>query len=181
MILALAAIDKIMSFGLLMSFFMVLAIPFASILLLSWVRESISGSKRLLIAAVLLLALPAALAAVVPSLLKSDYSRFIEKDQRYYSRFARACDSALGQRPSGTYEFIFIPATNVSLPKIIQDWHPNRLTYGARGLDILVGSGRAGFVISWHQPEGETNLWVLETSGEVPEQRLYSETKFYTK
>ena len=169
--------DRIMAFGLVMAVFMALALPFASLLLLGRLRDRVSGRERLFRAALIMLVLPAALAFVVPPLFRSDYLRFVDQDQRYYTQFARACDSMISKRPPGTYEFLFVPATNVSLPKIIEAWHPTRVTFYQSGFDILAGSGRAAFVISWHRPEGETNLWALETSGEPPERRLYVERK----
>ena len=78
----------------------------------------------------------ALIAAVRYGFPEPDYVRFMEeKDQRYYSDLARACDLVLQQHPLGTNAtaiqivgsdvpevFIRIPGNDPSLPQIIRDF-----------------------------------------------------------
>jgi hypothetical protein len=160
--------------------FIFLALPFAGILLFSGVRKSLSVRKRLVWAVAILVLIPAALASVTGNLITSDYLRFIEQDDWFYQDFARACEAIRLKSPPDTNDFVKVFATNVQLPKIVQKWNPQRLTYYSNGIDILVGEGHSDFGISWHQTQvtsEPTNLWVLETYGEPPERRLYTELR----
>jgi hypothetical protein len=101
--------------------------------------------------------------------LKSDYLRFMEdKDQQYYSEFARACDSMLSQHPVGTNESIRISGDDLSLPKIVRDLQPkpSRVTISSNRVHIMAGVSRPGFGIEWQQDEMRTNVWVLRTAAE---------------
>jgi hypothetical protein len=111
-------------------------------------------------------------------LLKSNYLRFMEdKGQTYYSEFARACDSVLAQHPLGTNEFIRISGADSSLPKIIRDLEPSRVTISSNRVHLVVGVGRDGFGVSWEQDEAQTNVWAINTFVESLQRVAYAETR----
>jgi hypothetical protein len=117
------------------------------------------------------------LAVVALRALKSDYLRFMEdKGQRYYSEFARACDSVLSQHPLGTNEVIRISASDTSLPKIVRDLQPQQVTITSNRVHLIVGQGR-GFGIAWEQDEMRTNVWVIHTFAESLVRVAYEETR----
>jgi hypothetical protein len=119
----------------------------------------------------------AGLAAAV-QFTKSDYLRFMEdKDAHYYSEFARACDSVLMHYPLGTNEFIRIPGAETSLPEIIRDLAPSRITISSNRIHIIVGVGRGGFGISWEPDEETTNSWAINTFAESLHRVAYVETR----
>lgn len=163
----------------LLPLFMFFSLGIASVLLFTGMHKSLSRRKRLAYAILILAVFPAALSSVAAYVLTSDYLKFVEKDQHYYRDFARACDAIRLKRPAETNEFLFVAATNIQLPKIVEHWNPRRLTFYSNGLDILVGEGHSDFVISWHQTQlpGQTDSWVLETSGEPPARMLYTELR----
>ncbi|MGC3958682.1 MAG: hypothetical protein QM813_12310 [Verrucomicrobiota bacterium] len=118
------------------------------------------------------------LAFGVLRLLKSDYLRFMEdKNQRYYSEFARACDSVLAQHPLGTNTFICITGADPSLPKIIRDLESSRVTISSNSVHLMVGAGRGGFGILWAQNEAQTNVWTISTFAESMQKVAYTETR----
>jgi len=105
------------------------------------------------------------------------YWHFLKRDQRYYSEFARACDSILAQHPVGTNLFIRIPVTDVSVPLIIQNLHPAKIGVESNRVDIVIGDSRAGFGIVWEQPfDAPTNVWALDTYAESLLRTAYVQT-----
>lgn len=124
---------------------------------------------------------------------KSDYLRFMEdRDQRYYSELARACDLVLKQHPLGTnattvpvvgadtpYVFIRLPGHDPSLPQIIRDLRPkpSHITISSNRVHIMAGVSRPGFGIEWEQDELRTNVWVLRTIAEGLVRVAYEERR----
>ena len=95
---------------------------------------------------------------------RSSYLRFMNKSHEYYSELARACESVLLAHPLGTNEFIRIQARDSSVPRIIQNLHPERVTVSPNRVHILVGVGRGGFGIAW-EPQ-DARHWRITTYAE---------------
>jgi len=180
--------DRIMAFRFLFGIFAILMLPFASVLLSANFRSRLGTRRVIPSLIVLLVLLPAILALVTPELIKSSYIRFMEKDQKYYAKFASACDLILQQHPLGTnatlvpvagsdapYVFIRIPGNDPSVPEIIRAWHPSQLTVSSNCVGILVGV--RDFDISWRLQEGDTNSWALSVSGEGAGGVVYAENR----
>ena len=100
-----------------------------------------------------------------------------DKDQRYYFEFARACDSVLALYPLGTNEFIRIQGKDASVPRIIRNLHPSRITISSNRVHIMVGVTRPGFGISWEPDETKTNCWSINTFAEGLHRVAYVETR----
>jgi hypothetical protein len=72
-------------------------LPFAGFFLCARVRNRL-GTRKVIAGLILILVIiSVVLAVIAPSLLKSSYIYFTEKDQLYYAGIARACDSWLRQ------------------------------------------------------------------------------------
>lgn len=124
------------------------------------------------------LSIPAAVCLVAVLalwLLKSPYLRFVDKDQKYYFRVARACDSILDQHPLGTNEFVRLPGDDASVPSIIRDLHPSAITISSNRVHVMVGV--RDFGMSWEAQNGDTNSWTLNVYTEGPEKALYVEKR----
>jgi len=115
------------------------------------------------------------LVVLVLSCLKSPYLRFIEKDQKYYSDVARACDLMLQRHPLGTNEVIQLPIRDVSVPSVIHDLHPSAITLSSNRVHVMVGVRDVG--MSWEALDGDTNSWVLNVYPEGPGKALYVEKR----
>jgi hypothetical protein len=95
------------------------------------------------------------------------YWSFLGKSKRYYTRFARACDSLLVAHPMGTNEFISIPVTDPSVSAIIRDLKPNRILLQSNQVWMMIGSTHAGFAVTWEpQPEGQSKVWAINSIAE---------------
>ena len=84
---------------------------------------------------------------------RSSYLRFMHKSQQYYSELAHGCDAVLAAHPLGTNEFIRIPGTDTSLPKIVRDLRPSRVTISSNRVHLMIGQGRGGFGVAWEEDE----------------------------
>jgi hypothetical protein len=105
------------------------------------------------------------------------YWRFLEKDRRFYTEFARGCDSILKSHPVGTNKSISVEVTDSSVPKIIQELGPTKITSASNRSWMMIGESRAGFGIAWEpQPEGQTNVWAINTYAENLIRTPYVET-----
>lgn len=101
------------------------------------------------------------------------YSRFRHRSKAYYAEFAPGCDSLLAQHPLGTNRFIEVPATDATLPQIIQDLRPSKIVVSANRVWILSTGGQFG--IAWEpEDEGQTNVWVLRTIIESDVRTVYA-------
>jgi len=108
---------------------------------------------------------------------KSPYLRFMGKSPQYYSEFARACDSMLAQHPNAANQFIEIPSADPSVPKIIRNLRPNRITISSNRVHLIVGVGRLGYGISWEPQDGQTNSWAINTFAESLHRVAYFEAR----
>jgi hypothetical protein len=173
--------------------FMCLMLPFAGIIFSTRVRNRF-GTRGVITGLVLLfIIIPVALAIVAPALLKSQYIRFTEKDQKYYAEIARACDSVLQQNTTFSKhteaqnpknDFLWMDASNVvwnqiilsgqdpSLPKAIRALNPNKILIASNHVCICIGV-RPDFTIIWGQDEMRTNAWTLTCNGEGAVENLY--------
>ena len=115
------------------------------------------------------------LVVVAPRYLKSPYFRFVDKDQMYYAKVARACDLMLEQNPLGTNEVVHLESSNVSVPSIIRSLRPSRITISRDRVHVIVGV--RDFGMSWEAQDGDRRSWALKVYPEGPERVLYSETK----
>jgi hypothetical protein len=107
--------------------------------------------------------------------------RFAHKDAAYYARFGLACDLILADHRLGTNEFLEIPATAASLPKIVQDLQPRRVLVLPHHVWIQVGVSRAdGFGVTWAQDDYFTNTWSLRIATEGLAETLYTTTRQQT-
>ena len=167
--------DQIWAFRFLFSIFALLVLPFASLFLSAKLRRRLGIQKVIWSLVVLIVVIPAGLALVTPALLKSPYLRFVEKDQKYYSQVARACDAILAQHPLGTNEFIGMPGSDSSVPGIIRDLHPSAITISSNRVHVMVGVREFG--MSWEAQDGDTNSWTLNVYAEGPERVLYVEKR----
>ena len=171
--------DQVFAFGLLMATFMLLALPFAAALLVSWVRTKLSDRQRLLILLLVMFVAPAALAVIVPSLVESDYLKFIHKDQAYYAQVSQACEDLIHRHPLGTNEFRDISVTDSSIPTVLRKLHPSDVSVSADGLHLRMHKGsRLGYyAVSWIRDEDITNIWRLQAGGgEAPVVVVYKRT-----
>ena len=113
-------------------------------------------------------------AAIVP--FHDPASGFKHKSPAYYAAFAKSCDSLLAQHLVGTNEFVEVPVTDASLPKIVRDVHPFKIRVSRGCVSILAGgtSHVLGYGINWQrQDEAKTNVWALSTSQESQTHLLY--------
>lgn len=100
-------------------------------------------------------------------LTQSGVLRFRDKNEHYYSEFARGCDSLLAQHPLETNGFFDVSVRDTSLPKIIKGLHPDEIRITRQRVWIRVGDGRAGFAVIWEpQSQTGTNSWVLTAGSE---------------
>jgi hypothetical protein len=172
--------DWLYGYGLLMGTFMLLASPFAAILLFSDVRDRVSGRKRSVMLLLMMFVGPACLSLLVPPVLESlrpGYVKFVERDEVYYVRFSRACQAILSQRSATGGA---ITATDKVVPRIIRDLHPADIRIRPDGLVVRFHRGdRLAWGVSWLQDETATNIWRLQAGGvEAPDKVLYAVTNF---
>ena len=101
---------------------------------------------------------------------------FKHKSPHYYAAFAKSCDSLIVQRIVGTNEFVEVPVTDTSLPKMIRDVHPFEIKVARDYVWILAGgtSHVLGYGIRWEpQDEAKTNVWALSAIQEGYTRVLY--------
>ncbi len=170
--------ERLQGFGLLMAFFMLLAAPFAAMLLSSWARERFSAKRRLMLLLAVIFLLPAAAAGLLPEMLKWGYLKFIDRDQAYYEQFSSACRDVIRAHPIGTNECIFLPVNDPSVSAAIKRLRPDDMRLWQRGLEIRIGlRGRFGYLVSWFHDVDATNVWRLKAGGgEAPEVFVYAVT-----
>ena len=119
---------------------------------------------------------------------KSPYLRFLDRDQNYYAEVAHACDLILQQHPLGTnatiipisgtsetFAFVHVPGSDPSLPKVIRDLHPSKITISSNRVHVIAGV--RDFGISWEPQEGGTNSWALNVYPEGPQSVVYVESR----
>jgi hypothetical protein len=164
--------DKAVLFRFLVGVFMCLMLPFASLFLYARVRNKL-GTRGVIAGLILLLVIiPVTLAVVAPSLLKSPYIRFTEKDQHYYAEIAGTCDLLLRQHTTfykhseplsqqhPKTDFLWMDTNNVvwdmitlsgrdpTLPKAIRALHPNKILISPNRACICIGV-RPDYTIIW--------------------------------
>jgi len=190
-----------MAYRLLVGIFMCLMLPFASFLLFGSVRRKLGARKVIGILILLLAVIPVVLAVIVPPLLESPYVRFTEKNQKYYAKIAKACDSllqphaifykhsdSLSQQHPKTYllwmdtnnvirDRMTISAQDPRLPKIIRHLHPYQIFIAPNYVCVWVGGPRPDYTINWGPDETKTNTWTLSAGGEGVWESLYSEKR----
>ncbi len=111
----------------------------------------------------------------LPYLLNPPYFGLRYKSAKYYADYTAACDSILATHPLGTNEFISIPVTDPSLPKIMTDLHPVRIHVRSQCVWMLLGSdGHSGFGLTWEPEWGSSDIWVLHTTAESLDTVIYS-------
>jgi len=170
------------AFQLTFSIFALLMLPFASPFLSAKFRARLGRRKVVTYLVFMIAVIPAGLSVLTPVLLnvvlKPKQFRFVENnDQKYFADLARACDVVKMQNPLGTNDFVLIGGTNASLPKIIRDLKPSRITVASNHTHITVGNSRMGFGISWKLDETKTNCWTMSANGEGGSQVVYSEAR----
>lgn len=189
-----------MTFRFLVSVFICLMLPFASLFLSARMRNKL-GTRKVIAGLILLLVIiPVTLAVVAPSLLKSSYIRFTERDQHYYAEIARTCDLLLQQHTtfhkhseplsqqhpktdlfwmdtnSVVWDMINISGRDPTLPKAIRVLHPHQIFIAPNRVSIWIGV-RPDYTIGWGQDEIQTNSWTLTCSGEGVGKSLYTEKR----
>jgi hypothetical protein len=192
--------DKAMEYRFLVGVSLCLMLPFASLFLSVRMRNKL-GTRKVIAGLILLLVIiPVVLAVVAPSLLKSPYIRFTEKDQHYYAEIARACDLLLQQHTTfykhsellsqqhPKTDFLWMDTNNIvwdmitlsgrdpTIPKTIRALHPNQILIAPNRVCICVGV-RPDCTISWGQDEIQTNSWTLTCGGEGVGESLYAEKR----
>jgi hypothetical protein len=92
------------------------------------------------------------LVAVSPLFIfTSPFRRFMGKDPMYHAEIARACDSVMRQHPLGTNAAIVsvaggdesillldVPLSDPSLPKVIRDLRPSKITISKNRIHMIV-------------------------------------------
>lgn len=93
------------------------------------------------------------------------YVRFESRGRQYYAEFAKACDSVMAKNPVTTNDYVEVPVTDPSIPKIIRDMHPTDIELESNRVSMDINSdSRFGYSIKWGPVEGApTNIWVLST------------------
>jgi hypothetical protein len=111
--------------------------------------------------------------------IREQYFGLQHKSTRYYVDFTAACDTVLAEHPIGTNEFIQIPLTDPSLPKVITKLQPIKIKVGRQHFWMLLGSdSHSGFGLTWEPQWGHTNVWVLHTTAESLDTVLYTSERF---
>jgi hypothetical protein len=111
----------------------------------------------------------------LPNLLNPQYFGLRHKSAKWYADFTAACDSVIASHPSGTNDYVGVPVTDPSLPKIITDLHPLKIQAGPqRFWMLLVADSHAGFGLTWDPKWDDTNIWVLHTTAESLDTVIYS-------
>jgi hypothetical protein len=120
---------------------------------------------------------------VVPwplTLINRQYFGWRHMSAKYYADFTAACDSVLATHPLGTNDFIQIPVTDPSLPKIITDAKPLKIKISRQRFWMLQGSdSHAGIGVTWEPQWGHTNVWILLTTAESLDTVVYTRIKWY--
>jgi hypothetical protein len=115
---------------------------------------------------------------LLPEILNPQYFGLRHKSAKWYSDFTTACDSVIVTHPLGTNNYITIPVTDPSLPKIITDLHPLKIQVAHQWFwMLLVSDSRAGFGLTWDPKWEDTNTWVLHTTAESLDTVVYSATR----
>ncbi len=105
---------------------------------------------------------------------KWGHSRFLSKDQAYYSRVADACDSLLKAKTIAPEGYVAMSGSEKSIPKIIRELSPSKIIISKTGVTILVGQGRPDFGITWKQDVLlGTNQWTLSAGTEGSSKTVY--------
>lgn len=130
--------------------------------------------SRIILAVVLVVVFFIGFLWSLPELLNPQYFGLRHKSAKYYADYTSACDALLAKHSLGTNDFISIPATDPSLPKIITDLHPVKIQVRTQGVWLLLGSdSHNGFGLTWEPEYGQTNLWVLHTTAESLDTVIY--------
>ena len=175
--------DQIWGFELFFSIFALCMLPFASVFLSARLRARLGLKMVVLSLLVLLVVIPAGLVLALPSLLKSSFDRFVEKDQNYYSELAGVCEQVMSNR-AGSW---ILAGNDASLPKPIRDLHATEVecmrhlsgTNEVSCLYITIGVSRSGYVIGWGLNDyGDGNQqWELSVGGDGERKILFSKKK----
>lgn len=128
------------------------------------------------ILAVLAIAVAALAVIVAASVLTSPYHRFLHRDQSYYGHLAKACESLLEAHPPGSNTSLEISTSEQSLPAIISELRPSKITLSSNHVWFMAGA--RDFGVCW-EPQGGTNAnnWTLSCSAEGPSHELYVAAK----
>jgi hypothetical protein len=111
----------------------------------------------------------------LPRLLDPQYFGLCHKSEKWYADYTAACDSVLAQHPLKDGEYLEIPITDRSLPKIITDLHPIKIHISHQWFWMLLGSdSHNGFGLIWQPQRNNTDVWNLFTVRENAETFLYS-------
>jgi hypothetical protein len=133
---------------------------------------------RIILAVVFVLACFIGFVLYLPNLINPQYFGLRHKSAKYYADYTAACDFLLAAHPIGTNQFIVIPVTDPSLPKIMTDLHPIEINVSPLRVWVLLGShSHSGFGLTWDAPLGNTNFWVLHTTAESEDTVIYTRTK----
>jgi hypothetical protein len=106
------------------------------------------------------------------------YWTFLGKNQQYYMRFARACDSLMVAHPMGTNQIISIATTDPSVSAIIRDLKPNEIQVQSNRVWMMIGASHAGFVVAWEpQSKRQGNVWAIDAIIEGTARTPYVESR----
>jgi hypothetical protein len=106
------------------------------------------------------------------SIFTPPHRRILNKNQEYYSRLATACDSLLITQPPGTHRELEISTADQSLPQILRELNPSKITVSSNHVWVMAGDRDFGLL--W-EPQGgtNTNYWALSTAAEGASHELY--------
>jgi hypothetical protein len=111
----------------------------------------------------------------LPNLLNPQYFGLQHKSARWYADFTGACDRVIAGHPLGTNEYIRVSVTDPSLPKIITDMNPIKITVSHQRFWMLLGSdSHEGFGLTWDPDWHDPSIWNLHTTAESLDTVVYS-------
>jgi len=136
--------------------------------------------KDILVALGLVALFVVAVLTVPYYVLNAKYLGFKHKSISYHADFAKACDSMLAHYSLGTNIMgADISVTDASLPKIVSDVHPVRISISTNHVWILVRGGHVGGLAIIWEPRDETQTnWALSiTDGEGQNDVVYATSR----